>query len=112
MSGIYASDGSMNVTVVDGTTYVGLYASNGGSVNVIKRTSEIGRQHSSGALLVTPITSNGNGIQTSDGSLNVSESPYYNASQKVTVVSGSFSPGGPPVVGNPMGLLLTLTYSS
>ena len=110
--GIYAADGSLNVTVVDGSSFTGAQAPDG-SLYVVKRTSEIGRYHPCGALLVTPITSNAAaGALASDGSLFVSEGPYYQTSQKVTVVSGTFNPGGGgPSAGVPMGLLLTLTYS-
>jgi len=34
MSGFYAADGSINISVVDGSTYTGLYAANG-SINVV-----------------------------------------------------------------------------
>lgn len=107
---VYASDGSINVTVVDGSTFTGAQAADG-SLYVVERTSEIGAYHPCGALLVTPITSNDPIIYASDGSLKVSESPYYQTSQRVTVVSGSFGGGGTPVTGNPIGLLLALTYS-
>lgn len=109
---LYAADGSLNVTVVDGSTFTGAQAPDG-SLYVVKRTSEIGRYHPCGALLVTPITStNTQGALAPDGSLFVSEAGYFQTSQKVTVVSGTFNPGGGGTLGSPMGLLLTLTYSS
>jgi hypothetical protein len=114
--GFYAADGSMNVTVVDGVSYTGLYAADG-SINVIKSTGlvYVGAYHPCGAWWVTlsPTPSTyPNPVRAPDGSLNVSESPYTNGGQRVTVVSGSLTP--PPVggAGVPMGLLLTLTYSS
>lgn len=90
---VYANDGSIRVTVVDGSTFTGAQAPDG-SLYVVVRTNQIGRQHPCGALLVTPITSNApNGIVAPDGSLYVSESGYFQTSQKVTVVSGTLSGG-------------------
>lgn len=93
---LYAADGSLNVTVVDGTTYVGRYASNG-SMNVVVTDGSTltGIHHPSGALHVvlraTPTTS----IQAPSGGVYVSESgSYQSGSMKVTVVSGSLGGGG------------------
>ncbi len=110
----YAADGSMNVTVVDGLSYTGLHAADG-SINVILASglTYVGAYHPCGAWWVTvaPTPSTyPNPIRAPDGSLNVSETPYTNGGQRVTVVSGSLTPGGG--AGIPMGLLLTLTYSS
>lgn len=93
--GVHAQDGSFRVTVVDGSTYVGTYASDG-SLNVKVRSDEIGYYDQSGAMLVTVRSSAGAGIYAQDGSLYVSESPYVYGSQRVTVVSGSLSGGPPP----------------
>lgn len=93
MSGYYAADGSMNVTVVSGTTGTGLYARDG-SINVVKSSgSANGAYHPCGALWVTVATSGGHPLRAPDGSLYVSESPYTNGGQRVTVVSGSLSSG-------------------
>jgi hypothetical protein len=87
----YASDGSWNVTVVDGTTRVGRFNANG-STNVVisDGTSGKGQFHPSGALRITFADgTNGVGHYAYDGSLLVVESdttPTYNA-QKVTVLA-------------------------
>jgi len=111
---LYAADGSTNVTVVDGNTYVGRYAPNG-SMNVVVTdgSTYTGLNHRSGAMYVVntnnPITS----IQHPSGGMYVSDSPFSVGSNYVTVTSGVLEGGGsPPVVGNPMGLLLTLTYAA
>lgn len=113
-SGVYAADGSLRVTVVDGTAHVGVYAADG-SINVKKSNGSTDRgiyHWASGAILVTVRASAGASIYAPDGSLYVSESPYVSGSQRVTVVSGSLSDGGSPgEAGSPMGLLLTLTYA-
>lgn len=94
MSGYYAADGSMNVTVVSGTAGTGLYASDG-SINVVKSpgtgTGIVGTYHPCGALWVTVATSGGHPLRAPDGSLYVSTTPYTNGGQHVTVVSGSLS---------------------
>lgn len=91
---VYADDGSIRVTVVDGSTFTGAQAPDG-SLYVVVRTNQIGRYHPCGAMLVTPVITNAAaGALAPDGSLFVSESPYYQTSQKVTVVSGSLGGGG------------------
>ena len=113
MAGRYATDGSWNVTVVDGSTLTGLVAADG-SINVVLAPggSLVGLQHACGALNVTVASSNQIGIMEPDGSLRVSESPYYSNTQRVTAVSGDLTPGGGGTEGVPMGLLLALTYSA
>ena len=96
-NGFYAADGSMNVTVVDGTSFKGVFAADG-SINIKVRSSEYGVYHSCGALLVTVRSVAGNSIYTPDGSLYVSASPYVSGSQRVTVVSGSLSSITTPVL--------------
>lgn len=91
MAGLYAADGSLNVTVVSGTSYTGLYAANG-SYNVIKSpgTSLVGAYHPCGAMWVSISPGTLSPMRAPDGSLYVQRSPYKeNAGQKVTVVSGS-----------------------
>ena len=92
MAGLYAADGSINVTVVDGTTYTGLYAADG-SWNIIKSDgTHFGYYHPCGAMLVTVATSST--LHTDQGGTYVQESPYpYSAPMKVTVVSGTLSSG-------------------
>lgn len=92
-SGIYAADGSLRVTVVDGTTYVGTYASDG-SLNVKIRSDEFGYYDQSGAMLVTVRSVAGSSLYAPDGSIYVSASPYVYGSVRVTAVSGSLV-GGP-----------------
>lgn len=92
-NGLYAADGSLNVTVLSSpNSFVGLHAVDG-SLNVVASTggTYVGRYHPSGAWYVTNNTSTSTvGWNALDGSLNVSASPYYQNTQRVTVVSGSF----------------------
>lgn len=97
----YASDGSLNVTVVVGSSFTGLYAADG-SMNVIASpgSSFVGLYHPCGALYVTPVTdTNFHSAYASDGSLNVTNTgtPRKNQGQPVTVVSGTLF--GPPPTG-------------
>ena len=113
MAGIYAADGSINVTVVDGSVRTGVYAANG-SWNVIEAPggTPVGAYHPCGALYVTVVTSGLVGHYAADGSMNVAEAPYTaTGAVRVTVVAGSFGGGG-GAVGVPMGLLLALTYAA
>lgn len=87
MSGLYAADGSLNVSVVAGTSFTGLYAADG-SWNIIHDTTNNGPYHPCGALRVTHVTTNQTDIYAADGSLNVSVSPYVTNSRNITVVSG------------------------
>lgn len=108
MSGVYAADGSLNVTVVDGSTRTGLYAADG-SINVALSPGSgfVGLYHSCGAWYVTLITSGPANYYAADGSMNVTQSPYVlTGATRVTAVSGSLNPS----VGNwtPMGLSLLL----
>lgn len=87
LGGTRDSDGSLKVTVVDGTTIVGLYASDG-SINVVQSDgTPNGIYHKSGARRVTVASSGQKGLAP-DGSYYVSENG--SAGQKVTVVSGAF----------------------
>lgn len=97
----YAADGSMNVTVVGGTTYSGLYAADG-SINVIASpgSSYVGLYHPCGALYVTPVTDTTfRPLLAPDGSMYVTNTgmPAKNQGQPVTVVSGSLF--GPVIPG-------------
>lgn len=95
-SGRYAPDGSWRVTVVNGTSHVGLYAADGSlNVKVSNGTTDRGIYHwASGAILVTVRNTAGASIYAPDGSLYVSASPYKHGSRFVTVVSGSLGGGG------------------
>lgn len=95
---LYATDGSVNVTVVNGSTSTGIYASDG-SINVVVATGGIylGAYHPCGAWWVTVAPTPSvvpNPLRAPDGSLYVSVTPFTNGGQHVTVVSGSLTPGG------------------
>lgn len=95
--GVYAADGSWNVSVVSGSTRTGIYAADG-SLNVVLApgSSYVGAYHPCGALWVTVSPGTFVPVRAPDGSLYVQQSPYVNNSgQKVTAVSGSLTPVGP-----------------
>lgn len=109
MAGVYAADGSLNVTVVSGSSFTGVYALDG-SINVRKAPggSFVGAYHPCGAWYVTLVTSGPVGYYAADGSMNVQLSPYSaSGAVRVTVVSGSLNPI--VTTGTPIGLLLALT---
>lgn len=94
----YAADGSMNLTVVDGTTYTGVTASDG-STNVIKSdgfSTYVGAHHPCGALWVSLYPGSGiSPARAPDGSLVVNDTagmPARGMGAPVTVVSGSLHP--------------------
>lgn len=93
---LYAADGSLNVTVVNGLTYVGRYAPDG-SVNVVLSdgSTYTGLNHPSGAMYVINTESPIISIQHPSGAWYVSDSPYYTGSNRVTAVSGSINPTPP-----------------
>lgn len=95
MSGLYAADGSINVTVVSGSSLTGLYAADR-SWNVVlaSGSSYVGAVHPCGAYWVTVAPSGTHPLRAPDGSLYVSETPFTNGGRKVTVVSGSLTPIG------------------
>ena len=101
-SGRYAADGSWRVTVVDGTSWVGVFAADGSlNVKVSNGTTDRGIYHwASGAILVTVRLTAGASLYAPDSSLYVSESPYVYGSRYVTAVSGSLSPvsGDAPIM--------------
>lgn len=96
----YAADRSMNVSVVDGSSYTGAYASDG-SINVILSdgSSYVGAHHPCGAWWVSLYP--GSGIvpaRAPDGSLYVNDSsgtPATNVGTPVTVISGTLHPNPP-----------------
>lgn len=93
---VNAADGSINVTVVDGTTHTGIYAADG-SINVVLATGSVwvGSSHPCGAWWVTVSPGTLVSANAPDGSLYVQQSPYNSDSGlKVTAVSGSLTPGG------------------
>lgn len=90
MSGLYAADGSINVSVVSASGSQ-LYASDG-SWNVIHVDGVGVVDTTTGALRVTLTTSNQNSLYAPDGSRYISVSPYKTNTIRITVVSGSFGP--------------------
>lgn len=91
--GIYASDGSIRVTEVTGSTLTGLYAPDG-SLYVVESpgTSFVGAHHPCGAYWITVVTSSSQrGLRAPDGSLYVSMTPfiYPSAGIRVTDVAGT-----------------------
>lgn len=95
MSGLYAPNGSINLTVVTGTTYTGIYAPDG-SLNVIQSpgTIYVGAYHPCGAAYVSIPSTSPVPIRAPDGSLYVDtiNSTNVGKGQPVTVVSGSLGP--------------------
>jgi len=95
MSGFYASNGSINVTVVN-TAPHGVYAADG-SINVTRSLGPSGpggAYSPSGAWYVTNTSSPVNTRRAPDGSLYVSSTGAFGA-QPITIVSGSFGGGSP-----------------
>lgn len=96
MAGLYAPDGSFNVTVVTGSVFTGVMAANG-SYNVVLAPGgvEVGSMHPCGAYYVTLTDAGKSGTRAPDGSLYVTDSPYIsNGATKVTAVSGTLHPSG------------------
>lgn len=96
-NGFRAANGSINVTVVPGTSYTGFYAPDG-SMNVIVSpgTSYVGAFHPCGAQYVTVSPGTLVPYRAPDGSMYVvvAAAPSTNSGQPVTVVAGSLTPGG------------------
>src|SRR2546421_51949 len=92
--GKFAADGSMNVTVVSGSSYTGLYAADG-SINVVVAPggSYVGAYAPCGAWYVTVSPGTLVPLRVPDGSLyvRVAAAPSTNTGQPVTVVSGSLT---------------------
>lgn len=90
VQGIRATDGSINIAVVDGSTRTGVQNASG-HVNVVVSDGLTvkGAHHPCGAWWVTESTAGYHGIRAPDGSLYVSVSPYTTIGQRVTVVSGA-----------------------
>lgn len=94
--GSHAADGSVRVTVVDGTTYTGLYAADG-SINVIPvdGSTFTGMQDGCGAMNVFSASADWTfGIIHACGALVVSESPYKKGTIPITIVSEEQPPVG------------------
>lgn len=92
---LYAADGSLNISVADGTTYTGRYAPDGSMyVVVTDGNTYTGMNHRSGALYVVNTNSDVLSFQHPSGGIWVSNSPYVNGGTRVTVVSGTLEGGG------------------
>lgn len=93
--GYYAANGSWNISIIDGTTITGIYATDG-SMNCVEATGlvSVGLTHPCGARWVTlnndstPI-----GFYAPDGSMYVTDDGTKNGATKVTVISGSLGGG-------------------
>lgn len=94
----YASDGSLNIRVVDGSSYVGRYATDGSTYVVVSDgSSYTGMNHPSGAMNVVNTNSNITSLMHPSGGMYVSDSPYAIGATRVTVISGALEGGGGPV---------------
>src|SRR6266478_677831 len=101
--GPLAANGSWNVTVVTGSSYVGLYATDG-SYNVFNASAvstATGAYHASGALNVVATSSSSFlPLRAPNGSLYVTNGAsggagiLLNRGQPVTVISGNLFGGG------------------
>jgi hypothetical protein len=88
MAGLYASNGTINVNVVPGTSFVGRQAANGGlNVFQVTGTSFVGYQHVSGAINVFNAVGGEEKDQHPSGALLVTNSGKHNT-KGVTVLTG------------------------
>lgn len=89
-TGMYATDGSINIAVVNGATFVGSISVDG-ALNVFQSVvaGNIGSTAPCGARHVTISGAPTVSRQAPNGSWNISVSPYTNGGQRVTVVSGT-----------------------
>lgn len=93
MAGIYAADGTINVTVVDGTSRVNTYAADGSlNVQVSPGTGWVGIFAPCGALYITPYEGAGpTTYYAADGSVNMKETLSPFGGMRVTVISGALA---------------------
>lgn len=88
MAGLYAADGTWNINVVDGTTFVGRQGSNGGlNVFQVNGTVFTGYQHKSGAVNVFNATGTEEKFQHPCGAHIVTNAGKHNI-RGVTVLTG------------------------
>ena len=88
--GLYANDGSINVTVVDGNSYVGAQAADGSlNVLVVDGSDYTGLLAGCGAVNVIATVADSNSYFHPCGAWYVSESPYDIGAVRVTVITGS-----------------------
>lgn len=86
MAGMYAADGSWNVTNVVGDVYTGIYAPDG-SINIISSSPGEGLYHACGAFRVTSAGDTPLPRYAPDGSLYVNDSGFNNGTQRVTILA-------------------------
>lgn len=115
MSGLYSSGGLVNVTVVSSTTLSGIYARDG-SLNVsLSDGTNRGLYAPGGSIRVTVATNT-----AAQGKVYAPDGSWYITATKgspvgalaVLVISGSLGGGGGGTTGTPLGLLLALTHAS
>ena len=89
---LYATDGSFNVTVVDGTDITGLYAADG-SYNVVQvdGSEYTGLYAPCGAYNVQVYSEGQPAVHAPCGAYLISEEPYTVGTMHVTVVSGALA---------------------
>jgi len=88
MAGLYAADGTMNINVVSGATFVGYQGSNGGlNVRQVDGTTVAPLQHVSGAINVFNAIGGEEKHQHPCGARIVTNSGKHGA-QGVTVLTG------------------------
>lgn len=88
MAGLYAADGTINVNVVSGATFVGYQGSNGGlNVRQVDGTVMGPLQHVSGAINVFNALGGEEKFQHACGAMIVTNSGKHNA-KGVTVLTG------------------------
>lgn len=95
--GLYAANGTINCTVVDGLTWTGITAPDG-SMYVVAATGLVpcGSTHPCGARWVTVSPGTLCGLYAPDGSWYVTEtSTEFSGALRITVVSGSLGASGP-----------------
>lgn len=105
----YAADGSLNIRVVDGNSYVGRYATDGSTYVVVSDGSTLtGFHHRSGAINVVNTNSAVLSAAHPSGGIYVADSPYATGATRVTVISGALEGGGgAPTAGT---LLFTIPF--
>ena len=90
MAGLYATNGTLNVTVVSGSALTALHAADG-SWNVVSvpGSSITGIMHACGAYNVVNNITGISGTYAPCGAFFVQTTPFTTGGLKVTVVSGS-----------------------
>lgn len=101
---LYNADGKVNVTQVNGSTWTGLYASDGSINVVVDDAAHYGVFHPCGAYRLNSSIS-GTSYYDTTGAI------YANMLFGVGADPADIS-GGASTAGIPMGLLLTLTYAA